>query len=65
MMPRVPSMKMTLLPTFATMFETMNDFLFEIMDAPGEIFDIPEMAGWDDNDFGDVETEFELANDFN
>lgn len=40
----------------------MNDFLFEIMDAPGEIFDIPEMAGWDDNDFGDLALEGEEIN---
>jgi len=29
----------------------MNDDLWsEIQDAPGEIFDISEMKGWDDND---------------
>ena len=27
----------------------MNDFLIEIQDAPGEIFDIPEMQDLDDD----------------
>ncbi len=27
-----------------------DDFWSEIQDAPGEIFDIPEMKGWDDDD---------------
>lgn len=34
-------------------FPTMLDSLWnEIQDAPGEIFDLPEMAGWDDEESG-------------
>ena len=33
----------------------MNDDLwFEIQDAPGEIFDIPEMKVWDDVEIDDL-----------
>ena len=33
----------------------MNDFLIEIQDAPGEIFDIPEMQDLDDDNKFNVE----------
>ena len=33
----------------------MNDFLLEIQDAPGEIFDIPEMQDLDDENKFDVD----------
>jgi len=33
----------------------MNDFLTEIQDAPGEIFDIPEMQDLDDDNKFNVE----------
>ena len=33
----------------------MNDFLIEIQDAPGEIFDIPEMQDLDDDKKFNVE----------
>jgi hypothetical protein len=33
----------------------MNDDLWsEIQDTPGEIFDIPEMKGWDDVEIDDL-----------
>jgi len=33
----------------------MNDFLLEIQDAPGEIFDIPEMQDLDSENKFDVD----------
>jgi hypothetical protein len=31
-----------------------DDFWSEIQDTPGEIFDIPEMKGWDDVEIDDL-----------
>ena len=38
-----------------SMKQTMFDELWsEIQDAPGEIFDLPEMKGWDDAEIDDL-----------
>lgn len=43
----------------------MNDDLWsEIQDAPGEIFDLPEMKGWDENDDFEID-DLSFTDNFN
>lgn len=50
-----------------TTFHMFDELWQEIQDAPGEIFDIPEMKGWNDDDsvdFDDLSFGTQLESEF-